>query len=405
MKILYLTPRFPNPPFRGDTLHMHNIIKPMSRRHDVTLVSFIQREAEGEHVEALRPYCRRIETVHLPTSSSLLQCVRAIGSRRPFQVAYFASSAMSRLVQRVVAEEKPDVIHVHLIRMAQFVRGIRHVPRVVDLTDATSLYLSRFRDSTRNPAKKVLLSEELRRILEYEHVLNDFDLSLVCSPVDLAVMREHLPHATLRSVPNPLDMNRFPPLDGTIRPDPRRIIFTGNMTYFPNSDAARYLVKEILPLVRKEIPGVRTYLVGQNPPPSVRALAGEGVVVTGFVQDIRAEYARSSIAVAPVRFGAGTLNKIIEPLALGIPVVTTATGIGGVDLVPGEDILSSDTPEGFAAHIARLLREPALGRAMAERAGAKVRAMHDWETVAGMLEEMYRDAARGRDGRHSVEGR
>jgi sugar transferase (PEP-CTERM/EpsH1 system associated) len=402
VKILYLTSRFPYPPFRGDKLHLYNILKPLSRRHEVTLVSFIQRGTQVQWVDALRPLCHRIELVHLPAWRSLVQCLQVIFSKCPFQVAYFKSRAMNDLVHRVIAEEQPDVVHVHLIRMAQFVEADRKVPRVVDLTDATSLYLSRFRAASRSWLKKLLLSEELRRILDYEKVLAEFDLSLVCSPLDLSVMKDHVPRATLEIVRNAVDMSRFPPLDGAIRADPGRIIFTGNMTYFPNEDAARYMVNDILPLIRREIPDVRLFLVGQNPPASVRALAGAGVVVTGFVEDIRAEYARSAVAVAPIRFGAGTLYKILEPLALGIPVVTTSTGIGGVDLIAGEDILVGDDPQAFATHVVRLLRDPDLQRMMAARAAAKVLALHDWEIVAGKVEGVYRDVVNAHRGKNAM---
>jgi glycosyltransferase involved in cell wall biosynthesis len=310
-------------------------------------------------------------------------------SSTPFQVAYFRSRAMEELVRTVIREERPDAVHIHLIRMAQHAEAIRDIPRVVDLTDATSLYLTRFIQASRTGIKRMLLAEELRRILSYESILTAFDRSLVCSPLDLSVMRRHVPGARVEISRNAVDMGRFPKLDGAVAPDRDRLIFTGNMTYFPNADAARFLVREILPIVRRAVPGVRVFLVGQNPPPSVRALAGDGVAVTGFVEDIRAEYARSTVAVAPVRFGAGTLYKLLEPLALGVPVVTTTTGIGGLDLTPGEDVLVADTSAGLAEHIVRLLRDPALRRSLSERAAVKVRALHDRDVVARELENVY----------------
>ena len=389
MKLLFLTSRLPYPPFRGDKLHLLNILKPLSRRHEIVLVSFIQKEEERQWFEELRPFCKRLEVVHLPTWRSLLNCLGALFSSTPFQVAYFRSGTMENLVRRVIGEERPDAIHIHLIRMAQHAEKLRDIPRVVDLTDATSLYLSRFREASRNPLKKMLLAEELRRILSYEPLLSAFDCSVVCSPLDLSVMHRHVPGARVEISRNAVDMSRFPPLDASVTADANRLIFTGNMTYFPNADAAQFLVREILPIVRAEVPGVQLYLVGQNPPPSVRALAGDGVHVTGFVEDIRAEYARSMVAVAPVRFGAGTLYKLLEPLALGVPVVTTTTGIGGLDVTPGADVLVADSAAGLAAHIVRLLGDPDLRHAQAQRAALKVRALHDWEAVAGDLERVY----------------
>ncbi len=227
MKILYLTSRFPYPPFRGDKLHLLNLLKPMSRRHDIVLVSFIQKDSERQWVEELRPFCKRIELVHLPTWRSLLNCLGAVFSSVPFQVAYFRSRQMGELVRRVVSEERPDTVHIHLIRMAQHAEGLHGLPKVVDLTDATSLYLSRFRSASRNPFKKLLLGEELRRILAYESRLTAFELSLVCSPLDLSVLRRNVPRREGRNLPQCRGYGESSPAR---RYDPggcRRLIFTG----------------------------------------------------------------------------------------------------------------------------------------------------------------------------------
>jgi glycosyltransferase involved in cell wall biosynthesis len=161
------------------------------------------------------------------------------------------------------------------------------------------------------------------------------------------------------------------------------------MAYFPNEDGARFMAEEVFPLIRREVPGAKLYIVGQKPPASVRALGGADVVVTGFVRDIRAEYARSAVAVSPIRFGAGTLNKVLEPLAMGVPVVSTLQGVSGLELKAGEEILVADDPAGIAAHVVRLLTDEPYRRKLADAATERIRSQFNWSMVGASLLQTY----------------
>ncbi len=387
MKILFITSRFPWPPYRGDKLKIYNLIRQLSQRHTVALVSLIQDVEEEEHVEALRPHCSDIHVVHLPRWQSYINCLAALPGRVPFQVAYYRSGLFRACIDEMIAGFQPDVIHSHLIRTVPYTRELPH-PRILDLTDAVSLYLERFVQQERNPLKRALIGMELRRMRRYEPVIDRYEGVLVCSDIDRGVLQERAPGAHVGLLYNGVDLETFSPRPD-IRPEPRRIIFTGNMTYFPNVDAALHLVRDILPLIRRRVPDVHLFLVGQNPPEKVRALQGDGITVTGFVPDIGAEYARSAVAVSPVRFGAGTLNKVLEPLALGVPVVSTSIGILGLGLEAGTDLEVADDPAHFADRVCSLLVDPARAAAMGAAASAKVRERFSWDTVARELEAAH----------------
>jgi len=142
--------------------------------------------------------------------------------------------------------------------------------------------------------------------------------------------------------------------------DINRIIFTGNMPYYANYDAVIYFAKEIFPLVLMEIPDAKFYIVGQNPPMRVRSLASQNIIVTGFVQDIITEYLKSTVNVAPMRFGAGTLNKIIESLVLGVPVIATPIAIEGFPSEIKKIINVASGSKEFAKQVIRFLQTPEL---------------------------------------------
>jgi sugar transferase (PEP-CTERM/EpsH1 system associated) len=390
MKILFLTSRIPYPPHRGDKLKIWNLMNQLSRRHEIYLLTFVKNEAENAAMSRLREVCKDVRTVRLPVYRSLLNCLLAAPNKEPFQVHYYRSAQMANAVQEEIARIKPDVIHTHLIRMADYTASQQSVPVVLDMTDAVSLYLARFRDAQRNPLAKWFLGMELKRMVRYESIIESFDRGLVCSDTDREFLLRRNPNLPLSVLPNGVDLQVFSS-NGPPVPDPARIIFTGNMSYFPNVDAAYYLVRDILPKIQKSVPAAKVYIVGQNPSSGVRSLAGRDVVVTGFVDDIRAEYLKSAVAVSPVRFGAGTLNKVLEPLALGVPVVTSSMGLEGLLLEAGSDLLVADDAENFAALVTRLLLNKDERMSMAARASAKVRARFSWEKIARGLEQIYQE--------------
>ncbi len=390
MRILFLTSRIPYPPHRGDKLKIWNLMKQLSRRHEIILLTFVANDRELQWVDTLREICSEIHTVRLPLWRSLFNCLLAMPKNIPFQVEYYRSRRMKELVREQIGKTKPDVIHTHLIRMAQYTLEEKNLPRVLDLTDAVSLYLSRFQEMRRNPVVKWLLGVELRRMCGYESIIGAFDRGLVCSDTDRNFLLARYPELSVRILPNGVDLETFS-ANGSASVEPFRIIFTGNMSYFPNIDGASFLVHDVLPKIMQTVPQVKLYIVGQNPPASVRALAGKNVVVTGFVEDIRSEYLKSMVAVSPIRFGAGTLNKVLEPLALGVPVVSSSIGLQGLGLSVGTDILVANDAEEFAAAVVKLLTNEKLRGAMAASASVKVRAKFSWENISLDLERMYQE--------------
>jgi sugar transferase (PEP-CTERM/EpsH1 system associated) len=388
MRILILTPLIPYPPYRGDKLKLYNLIKNLARHHEIVLLAFTNTREDRKAIPVLSTLCAEVRTVHLPLWRSVLHCAFNIFSSRPFQVAYFSSGRMRGLLRRTLDNERFDVIYTHYIRMAQYTEGIDGTPGVLDLTDAKSLYLKRFMQKERNALKRVLLRSEYKRMSEYEKILSRYELSLVCSEVDRKVLLEAVPGARISLLENGVDVEYFSP-DESVTPEQGNIICTGNMSYFPNADGVEYFVREIFPLVKKRVPGARFLIVGQTPPASIRALAASDIVVTGAVPDIRSWYLRSLVAVSPIRFGSGTLNKVLEPMALGIPVVATPVGTEGLPLRNGEHIMIAESPAHFAECVADLLENAGLRERLSSGAGDIVRARYGWVSIARQLETFF----------------
>jgi polysaccharide biosynthesis protein PslH len=399
MKLLFLTSRLPYPPFQGDRLKIYHILRILSREHDITLLSFVESEAEAKLVENLFPFCSHIETVIHSKPQSYRRLLLNIFSSQPFQVAYYQSPEFSKKLNRILKTNDFDVIHTHLIRMVPYTIN-SSIPRVLDLTDAISKYLKSRLESTSNLILKAGIYLELRRMLKYEPVLHKFDSVSVCSEVDRDALLKTAPASNISLIRNGLDVEYFQPSQDHLT-EKYSIVFTGNMSYPPNEDGIIHFCKNVLPLVHNVLPQAKLYIVGKSPSPKLQSLASDSIVVTGKVDDIRDYYRKAQIAICPIRFGAGTLNKVIEPMAMGIPVVSTSIACQGMNVIPITDIQNNvpydtdanivfaDSSTDFANSVVALLNDSDLCKRIGSSGRYLVEKEHDWEEIVAKLEQVY----------------
>lgn len=399
MRLLLLTPRLPFPPVGGDKLRIFTYIQHLAGEHDLSLISFIAHPREREKLKPYRHLFSSVELVHLSRSRSMLNCALGLFSDLPLQVHYYWSRQMQLAVERKLRTERFDLVLVHLIRMAEYVRTLGGVTKVIELTDALSLTYTRASRHRRSAMKLVDMLER-ERVKRYEvSVLDHFDRSVMISPVDRAFLWSLAGRDGIDVVPISVNTDYFQYYDGPY--DPHSVVFVGNMRTFPNQDSAVYFAREVLPLCRRLVPGMRFTIVGVEPGREVWALRRlPGVEVTGPVQDIRPHLRNALASVCPMRVGAGAKNKVLESMAIGTPVVATPTGVEGVDVVPGENALIATTPAAFAQNLARLVRDPDLrrrlarnGRQMVEHRYAVDKAMSALDTVLGKATRQRAPAA------------
>lgn len=386
MKIVIVTTRIPYPPFKGDKLKIYNIVKYLAKDNDVKVLCLSQDKSESKYLEGVRALGAEIETVRHSPIRSLTGAAIGLFSKRPHQVSLYRSRRLFRRLAEIVRDEKPDVVYYHFIRSAQYVEAVPSgkTIHVLDFTDAVSLYLTRFVETVSNPFKKFVIRNERDRIAVYEPIAEKFDTAFICSEYD----RDHLVSrgikANFQILPNSVDTESFKKSD--IPVERGRIIFTGNMPYFPNEDAVLYFVKKIMPKIVEAVPYAKLYLVGRKPTRKIRSLASDRVVVTGFVEDIVAEYQKSAVAIAPTRFGAGTLNKVIEPVVLGVPVVATSIAVRGLPAGLQRYVQVADGEEEFARKVATILRNESAKDAVSGAELDEIRRTLSWESVVKEFE-------------------
>jgi polysaccharide biosynthesis protein PslH len=229
---------------------------------------------------------------------------------------------------------------------------------------------------------------EWRTLREFERrIARSFNENVLCTPLEQRIFDAEIPGASSVVLRNGVDLASFAP-----RPEARELhhlVFTGVMNYYPNSDGCVWFVNEILPLVRAEFPDVRFSIVGSHPAPEVTALARvPGVTVTGFVKDTRDWLGRAHVSVAPLRIARGIQNKVLEAMAMGLPVVGTTCATQGVEGEDGRDYWVRDEVAPFAEAVKALLREPERAADLGRRARVFVESRYDWEVVFRSLDDI-----------------
>lgn len=383
---MIITPRIPYPPYRGDKLKIYNISKILVKKNNVHIITFYRNESDKELIKPLEDLGIRVSLVKLTLIESIFNAFLAIFQVVPFQVAWYKSKKMKKSINDLLMNQNFDVVYHHLIRSAQYLSENQEKSylNVIDFTDAVSLYLSRMVEKERNIFKKIFIKAELKRISKYENIAEKFDALFICSEIDRKFLIDKGIKQDIRILNNGIDTDYFVSEKNDY--DIKRIIFTGNMPYYANSDAAIYFVKEILPIILLKDPEVKFYIVGQRPPLSVKQLVSKNVIVTGYVKDIKEEYLKSSVNVAPMRFGAGTLNKVLESIALGVPVVATSISMLGLQKELAKFVFIADTPTQFANTVLEIINNPSIRNELMVEGKAIISKTLSWNNIVSDFE-------------------
>lgn len=387
MNILFLSQRVPYPPNKGDKLRSFNEISFLSQKHRISLVCLADNAKDLKHAKELHSYCQSIDIVFLPKLQSKLQSVLAIVTKKPLTLSYFFSRDLKAIVDRKLQEEKYDVIFVYCSSMAQYVEHVQYIPKVIDFVDVDSEKWSQYAMYASFPMK-YLYHLESRRLRNYEALIAEsFQHSFFVSETETRDFKNLVSQSpAVTPILNGVDCEMFKPAQEPY--NPHSLVFTGAMDYFANVEAVRFFAREILPLIIRNVPDVKFYVVGSNPAKEIVDLGKKhpNILVTGYVDSVRPYVVNSAVFVAPMRIARGVQNKILEAMAMGVPVVTTTLGFEGISARPGRDIFVEDLPESFAKQVIHLMQDNRLRREISENSRRSVERFYNWSMNLEKLE-------------------
>lgn len=390
MKLLFLTSRFPFPPHGGDKLRVFNFIKYLSQNNSIYLISFIESENEVKYIEDMKKYCESIETILLKPVKSYLSCTVLSPTLVPFQVAYYRDRKMHEAVSRTVRADKFDGIYVHLLRMAQYVKDKRYLNRILDLTDSLTLSLKRSLKFRSHIFYLFYFLEWLKVSIYEPKIIRYFNRCLLVSDADFRTDGPIGKAENLSIIANGVDLDYFKSSGLSYKPN--KLVFIGNLHSFPNRDAVLYFSNEILPIVKREMPQVEFYIIGANPPKKIKSLAdGKNIIVTGSVEDTRPYLSDAAVMVCPIRVATGMQNKILEAMAMGLPVISTPIATLWMDRKEDYGVLIAGTPEDFANKVIEVSKNKNLREKLSISARKLIVENYDWNKNIKKLELLFEE--------------
>lgn len=392
MRVLLISRCPPYPLYLGDRLILWHLARELQASGvQVDLIAYTQQAQDHQETASYAHLFGSIQLLPETPRSVLSYLWRALmpSSRFPTQPEQSWSPQMWQAVEQALTQNRYDVLHlfggVHLYELAHLTTRF---PAIITPYESYSLYLRRV------VARSGSLLDRLRLWMarQYESwMFNPYARSVVLTEEDRAELLRLNPHLPVVVIPNGIDLEQFQQHEQ--QRDPHTLLFVGNYEYPPNREAALVLVDQILPAVRRVFPDVRLQLVGNAPPPELLALRSDHVEVTGRVPDVRPYLQQATIFVCPLLTGAGIKNKVLEALAMGIPIVASPLSVDGIHVRDGVQVRVAE-PASIAAAVVELLRDPALRQQMSMAGRAVIEADYSWQHVARQYAQLYEQVQR-----------
>ena len=357
MKILYVCHRFPFPPKRGGKIRPFNMIRHLSAAgHEVHVASLVRSVDEAEEGQGLSAYCASVVMARVSEPLQFARMAARLPLPTPSSMGYFRSSALARGVDRLLREHAFDLIFVHCSSVAQYVEHVQGIPKILDFGDMDSQKWLEYVHYKPFPLSLGYRLEGVKMVAAEKRLANRFDLCTATTRAERQTLDDYGTNAATDWFPNGVDAGFFAPTDGAHDAD--AISFVGRMDYYPNQECMARFCQDVWPLLKARRPTLRLSIVGASPTAEMRALGGlPGVTVTGTVPDVRPYVRQSALMVAPLAIARGTQNKILEAMAMGVPVVTSSVAAGGVDATAGEHFLVADDADAIAAAVLRVVED------------------------------------------------
>ena len=360
--LLFLCHRIPYPPDKGDKIRSYHWLLALAESFRVNLAAFVDDPADWVHRDKLEALCDTCLLLPLKPAAAKARSLKGLLTGEALTLPYYRDRRLNRWLGRIWRSRDIRHLVVYSSAMAQYVVGspFDRARRVIDFVDVDSDKWRQYAQEKRGPMRWVYGREAARLETFDLSLARVFDLSLFVSPSEAAWFRERfdLGGARLTHVTNGVDSDYFDPRHGGESPYSEgacAVVFTGAMDYQANMDAVTWFVKEVWPRVRASKSRAVFYIVGSNPASGVKALEGDGVVVTGRVPDVRPYLHYGEAVVAPMRIARGIQNKALEAMSMARPVVVTTKGLEGIEAEDGTEVLLADDADEFARKVLEIL--------------------------------------------------
>lgn len=394
MKILFLTPYVPYPLNNGGLIRVHHILVNLGAKHDVTAICMEpDNDAQAQGIKVIEDKGIKIETVPVANSQKKelkrIYQLLSLASSKPYQYKQYHSRAMQSAITKHLEEGDYDLLLVEFSQMGYYDLNT-DIPRFVDQHNVEYEIMHRTFETEKSPLRKLLAYSEWKKFHKQEiQNCEKFTACLTTSQRDAEILQQRSPGMECHVIPNGVDSEFFKSANTEI--DPNMVLFTGTISYYPNTEGILWFYKNIWPLIKEKNPAATFCIAGKSPPPEVQSIADAdpSVTVTGMVDDMRDYYNKAAVVVVPLRVGGGTRLKILEGMSMSKAIVSTSVGAEGIDHSDGSDILLKDTPQEFSDAVVEVMTDSTLRQKLEKGGRTLVEAKYDWRAVTDKLSDVF----------------
>jgi glycosyltransferase involved in cell wall biosynthesis len=395
VRILFLSQVLPFPVDAGPKMRSYYVLRHLTQKHPVTLLTFVRETDKPEAIAHLAEFCRAVHAI--PMQRSRLRDLKFLGqsllTQQPFLIIRDQIPAMNVKIQQLAQSEQFEVIHADQLWMAQYALAAKRVsPQsklILDQHNAVYLIPRRLAEADSNPIKQRFLAREAHLLTAYEpEVCHRFDHVVWVTAEDrqaVAALPQPTNKGQARSTVIPICVNPTEARPVTQAANRRRITFLGGLHWPPNAQGIIWFAKYVFPQVREQIPHALLTIIGKNPP---AGLEGEGVEVTGYVDDPTPYLTETAAFIVPLHAGGGMRVKILDAWSWGLPIVSTTIGAEGIE-TEAENILIADTAEAFAQAVVHIFKNPTLAQQLSQNGRQTVLDKYDWQVTYSAWDEVY----------------
>ena len=393
--LLFLAHRIPYPPNKGDKIRSYHMLKELARSYRVHLGAFVDTLDNRRYRGKLEALCESVFLLDLHPLQARVRSLSGLLRGEALSVPYYYDRRMQAWVDDLLARTTLQRIFVFSSAMCQYVIDIesRSIRRIIDFVDVDSDKWQQYAGRKSWPASWVY-SREGRQLLRYEKmVAGRFDSSVFVSADEAALFQKLAPEVSSHVVflDNGVDHEYFSPDRDYKEPyagNKAVLVFTGAMDYWANIDAVIWFAQDIFPRIRETVTNVQFFIVGARPTEEVLQLAAiPGVTVTGAVADIRPYLAYARAAVAPLRVARGTQNKVLEAMAMAVPILATSAAMAGIEYDDPAGLQVTDSEQQFSAMAIEMLQRDDSQPLRASRQWVCQR--YDWDVNLGKIYELF----------------
>jgi len=318
-RLLFISHRIPYPPDKGDKIRSYNLLKFFASHYKVDLVTFVDNKSDLKYQINLNEFCQHCFVFERGKKSGILRALYHFCKGKSLSEGLYYSKNVQDKINKLIGENDYKFIFAYSSQVAQYVAGTK-IRKIIDFCDVDSEKWIEYSNKRSFPLNLVYAIEG-RRLAERERIIAEkFDLILFATERETALFSKDYRYPNCIVLPNGVDFKYFSP---SYTEKEESLIFVGAMDYYPNVEAVLWFTKKVFNHLVQHIPTIHFYIVGSNPDKKLMKLAdlSPNITVTGYVQDIRPFLDKSKAAVIPIDIARGIQNKVLEAMAMEVPVV------------------------------------------------------------------------------------